>query len=179
MGYKHKTLRRTWISKPGKRTRRPIDTATQKDLIVQEVVRGILDAIYEPEFKEFEKLNKYTCTNYGFRPQKSCFDAVNNYKSTSRECKTIIEGDIIGAYNNVNHNKLIKILSHRIRDKKFLNVIRNLLEAGIMANNDRVINNLNGTPQGGIRHFYSIFTCLNLINTYTTNILSTQVFLRN
>ena len=148
--YKHKPLRQTWISKPGKKKRQPIDTAIQKDCIVQEAVRGILEAIYEPEFKEFEKLNNYTCTNYGFRPQKSCFDAVNNYKSTSRECKTIIEGDIIEAYNNVNHNKLIKILSHRIRDKKFLKVIRNLLEAGIIENDGRITNNLNGTPQGGI-----------------------------
>mgnify|MGYP001218549228 FL=1 len=53
--YKHKPLRGTWISKPGKKTRGPIDTATQKDRIVQEAVRGILEAIYEPEFKEFEK----------------------------------------------------------------------------------------------------------------------------
>ena len=148
--YKHKPLRGAWISKPGKKTRQPIDTATQKDRIVQEAVRGILEAIYEPEFKEFEKLNNYTCTNYGFRPQKSCFEAVNNYKSTSRGCKTIIKGDIIKAYNNVNHNKLIQILSHRIRDKKFLNVIRNLLEAGIMENHGRITHNLNGIPQGGI-----------------------------
>jgi retron-type reverse transcriptase len=148
--YKHKPLRGASISKPGKKTRRPMDTATQKDRIVQEAVRGILEAIYEPEFKEFEKLNNYTCTNYGFRPQKGCFDAVNNYKSTSKGCKTIIEGGIIKAYNNVNHNKLIQILSHRIRDKKFLNVIRNLLEAGIMENHGKITHNLNGIPQGGI-----------------------------
>ena len=68
--YKWSPTRRTLIPKPGKTTMRPIDTPTQKDTIAQEAIRGILEAIYEPIFSEFENQNNFICTNYGFRPIK-------------------------------------------------------------------------------------------------------------
>lgn len=141
--------RRTLIPKPGKTTLRPIDTPTQEDCIVQEAIRGILESIYEPEFKQFEQENGHLATNYGFRPNKSIKDAVEVLKFKGQPATYAIEGDIVGAYNNVDHDILLGILKRRILDKKFLNIIRSLLKAGIIENNIQ-IHSLKGTPQGGI-----------------------------
>lgn len=147
--YKWLPTRRTMIPKPGKKKLRPIDTPTQRDRIVQEALRGILEGIYEPEFREFEIKNNFQCSNYGFRPQKSCWEAVNTLKCKGQSTNYAIEGDITGAYNNVNHDILISILGKRIKDKKFLKIIRDLLKSGIMEK-DTYVHNLKGTPQGGI-----------------------------
>lgn len=147
--YVWKPSRRTLIPKPGKKTKRPIDTFTQKDRIVQEALRGILECIYEPEFKHFEELNKFKSTNYGFRPRKSCWDALEKLKIHGQSANYVIEGDIVGAYNNVNHDILISILERRIKDKTFIKLINRFLKAGIMECNIQQ-HNLLGTPQGGI-----------------------------
>ena len=154
--YDWKPTRRTWIPKPGKNKLCPIDTSTQKDRIVQEAIRGILECIFEPEFSQFEKQignetrpTVYKCTNYGFRPGKSAFQALYNLKNGGKLTNIGIEGDIQGAYNNVDHDLLLNILSKRIKDKKFLSVMRNLLKSGVMKNN-QIEPGLIGTPQGGI-----------------------------
>jgi group II intron reverse transcriptase/maturase len=147
--YSWKPTRRTWIPKPGKNKLRPIDTPTQEDRIVQEAIRGILENIFEPEFREFENQNKYLCTNYGFRPNKSTWDAANSLKIFGQATTYAIEGDISGAYNNVDHEVLINLLSKRIKDKKFIDVISKLLKSGIMEK-ERLTHNIKGTPQGGI-----------------------------
>ena len=144
-----KPTRRTWIPKPGKNKLRPIDTPTQEDRIVQEAIRGILESIYEPEFREFENHNNSTSTNYGFRPNKSTWNAVENLKIKGQATTYGIEGDISGAYNNVDHDILISLLTHRIKDKKFLKVISELLKSGVMEK-DKHIHTIKGTPQGGI-----------------------------
>lgn len=71
---------RTLIPKPGKKKKRPIDTPTQKDRIVQEAIRSILEAIFEPEFVKFETENNFLATNGGFRPGKSAFGCVDNLR---------------------------------------------------------------------------------------------------
>lgn len=147
--YKFKPARRVWIPKPGKNKKRPIDTPTQEDRIVQEAIRGILEAIYEPEFKEFESANKLRCTNFGFRPVKSTFDACTVLKMHGQRTNMVIEGDIKSAYNSINHDILISILERRIKDKKFINLIRELLRSGTM-DDGQFEHSLCGTPQGGI-----------------------------
>lgn len=147
--YKWSPVRRKWIPKPGKSELRPIDTPTQEDRIVQEAIRGILEAIFEPEFQEFEILNKYSSTNYGFRPNKSTQLAVDNIKLKGQRAIYVIEGDIKGAYNNVNHQILLRELKRRIKDKQFLKVIKEMLISGIMDTN-HFTHTLRGTPQGGI-----------------------------
>lgn len=141
--------RRVWIPKPGKNKKRPVYKPTQKDRIVQEAIRGILEAIYEPEFKEFESANNLRCTNFGFRPVKSTFDACTALKMHGQKTNMVIEGDIKSAYNSINHDILINILGRRIKDKKFINVIRELLRSGIM-DDGKFEHSLCGTPQGGI-----------------------------
>ena len=147
--YTFKPVTRTWIPKPGKKKKRPIDVPNQSDRIVQEAVRGILEAIYEPVFKEFGKKTKNLCNNYGFRPNQSCWSAIEKLKLHSNRCNIAIEGDIVSAYNNVDHDILLKILSRRIKDNKFLKLIKDMLKSGIM-DNGNFHHSLNGTPQGGI-----------------------------
>ena len=142
-------VRRVMIDKPGKKTKRPIDTPTQENRIVQEAIRGILESIFEPEFVEFEKKNKGVCSNYGFRPNKSTWDAVDRLKLLGRGTTQVVEGDIVGAYNNVNHDILISILKRRIKDKLFLSTIKGMLESGVFFEGKH-IHSLVGTPQGGI-----------------------------
>lgn len=147
--YEFKPVRRTWIPKPGKNPKRPIDVPNQSDRIVQEAVREILEAIYEPVFAEFQEKTNNLCSNYGFRPKKSCWSAIKKLELHSRRCNVVIEGDIVSAYNNVNHDILLQILQRRIRDKKFLKLIEKMLKSGIM-DEGKFEHSLNGTPQGGI-----------------------------
>lgn len=147
--YKFKPGNRTWIPKPGKKSKRPIDTPTQKDRIVQEAIRGILECIYEPEFKEWESYTNNYSTNFGFRTGLGCWDALYNIKSKSQGCTWVIEGDFHNAYNAIDHSLLLSILKIRIKDKKFLNIIDNLLKAGVMEEN-KYTETLSGVPQGGI-----------------------------
>lgn len=147
--YKFKPVKRTWIPKPGKKKKRPIDVPTQSDRIVQEAVRGILEAIYEPEFVAWGKKTDYLSNNFGFRPQHSCWNALETIQKKSQRCTVVIEGDVTGAYNNVDHDILLSILQRRIKDKKFLELIKKMLKSGIMEKKT-FEHSIIGTPQGGI-----------------------------
>lgn len=149
--YVFKPVRRTLISKPGKPTKkRPINTPSQRDRIVQEALRGILEAVFEPEFVSLDKASEYRSSNYGFRPDKQPFDAVDSFRSKGQRCNYVIEGDISSAYNSIRHTTLINCISRRIKDKAFLKVIRDCLRSGIMEKDGKVIHSLTGTRQGGI-----------------------------
>lgn len=147
--YEFSPAKRTWIPKPGKKKKRPIDVPTQSDRIVQEAVRGMLDAIYEPVFKELGELTKNLSNNYGFRPRLGCWSAVDKIEKHARHCNIVIEGDIVSAYNNVDHDILLNILRERITDKKFLNLIKQMLKSGVM-DGENFEHTISGTPQGGI-----------------------------
>jgi retron-type reverse transcriptase len=147
--YEFSPVKRTWIPKPGKNKKRPLDVPTQSDRIVQEAVRGILEAIYEPVFIEQGLLTNGLSNNYGFRPKNSTWTAMERIKKHARRCNLVIEGDIVSAYNNVDHAILLKILRKRIKDKKFLRIIKRMLKSGIMDQRNYE-HSLVGTPQGGI-----------------------------
>lgn len=148
--YQPDPTRRVMIPKPNKPGKfRPIDTPTQLDRIVQEAARGILEAVYEPEFRDFEENTNHprSSTNFGFRVQKSCWEAIFTLRSQCQGTTWVIEGDFSGAYNNIDHTILLNLISKRIPDKKFLKLIRKFLESGIMyeGNYEHTLKGMMGT----------------------------------
>ena len=141
-------VRRIWIPKPGKFTKRPLGIPSFADKFIQEAMRGILESIYEPEFTNFSNRTKL-CDNFGFRPNKSCWDAIEHFTKYGQKTTFVIEGYIKGAYDNVNHKILINIISKRIKDKNFIDLLQRFLDAGIM-DEGKYEHSLLGVPQGGV-----------------------------
>ena len=151
-------VRRKYIPKKNNRKKkRPLGIPSFEDKLVQEVVRKILEAIYEPLFLE---------TSHGFRPNRSCQTALFQVKSTCRGTKWVVEGDITGCFDNVDHDILLKILSRKISDGRFLELIRRFLKVGYFESN-QVKNSLSGVPKAASSvQFFLISICTNLTHTW-------------
>ena len=119
---------------------RPLGIPAFEGKLVQEVVRMILEAIYEGHFET---------TSHGFRPKRSCHTALLHIQKTFNGAKWFIEGDIKGFFDNIDHDVLVQILRERISDDRFIRLIRKFLKAGYVE--DWTFHNTySGTPQGGI-----------------------------
>ena len=119
---------------------RPLGIPAFEDKLVQEVVRMLLEAIYEGHFET---------TSHGFRPKRSCHTALLHIQKTFNGAKWFIEGDIKGFFDNIDHDVLVGILRERISDDRFIRLIRKFLKAGYVE--DWTFHNTySGTPQGGI-----------------------------
>lgn len=142
MAYRPQPVRRTYIPKPGTNKQRPLGIPAYEDKLVQAAVVAILEPIYEGDFID---------DSYGFRPQRSCHDALRALSRTveSGTVNWIVEADIKGFFDNVNHEWLMKFLAHRIDDKRVLRLIRRFLRAGVMENGSLQASE-QGTPQGGV-----------------------------
>lgn len=120
--------------------KRPLTIAPPRDKLVQECIRMILEAIYEPSFSEY---------SHGFRPNRSCHTALRALRQKFVMAKWFIEGDISKCFDSIDHNKLMSILGKRIKDQRFLDLIRKALKAGYMEFS-RYSSSIAVTPQGSI-----------------------------
>ena len=129
------------IPKPNGKIRK-LAIANFEDKIVQLAIKKLVEAIYEPKF-----LNNM----FGFRPHKSCHDCLK-YLNKCIEIKYtnyILDADIRGYFDNINHDKLMKCLEKHIKDTNLLRLIKRFLKAGIMENGVYIKGEV-GTPQGSI-----------------------------
>ena len=117
---------------------RPLGIPSADDKLVQEVVRMILEAIYEPTFSRY---------SHGFRPKRSCHTALSEIKTTFSGVQWVIEGDIKACFDSFDHHVLINILRRRIKDEHFIALMWKMLKAGYMEQ-WTYRHTYSGTPQG-------------------------------
>ena len=132
-------VRRVNIPKPKGGTR-PLGLPTWTDKLLQEVIRMILEAYYEPQFSD---------RSHGFRPGRGCHTALSNVVDHWTGVRWFVEGDIKGCFDNIDHEVLLSVLGEKLHDNRFLRLLKYLLKAGYMED-WKYGRTLSGTPQGGV-----------------------------
>jgi group II intron reverse transcriptase/maturase len=138
--YRWTPTRRVYIEKKHSTKKRPISVPTWSDKLLQEVIRLILEAYYEPTFSD---------ASHGFRPGRGCDTALKDIYHNWHGTTWFIEGDIEACFDSLNHEIMLDILAESFHDKRFLRLIKELLRAGYLED-WKYNKTLSGAPQGGI-----------------------------
>ena len=141
--YRARPVRRRWIAKAGSVKMRPLGIPVLEDKIVQQAVRMILEPIWENDFAD---------ESIGYRPGRSPRAATQELGEALHDGKHrwVVEADIKGFFDHINHDWLVKMLEQRIADRSLIRIIRKWLKAGVMEELNQWSPSSEGTPQGGI-----------------------------
>ncbi len=141
---KSKPTRRVWIPKPGKEEKRPLGIPTMYDRALQGVVKAALEPEWEASFED---------TSYGFRPGRSCHDAIRHIKDAIQgKAKYVLDADIAKCFDRINHTALLNKINYNGRIRR---QIKSWLKSGVI---DQGIFTAvtDGTPQGGVSALRSV-----------------------
>ena len=158
--YEWKPVRRTYILKQDRKSKRPLGMPGWRDKLLMEVIRMVLEAYYEPQFRN---------CSHGFRPGRGChtaLDAVSKWNGV----RWFIEGDIKGCFDNIDWNVTLGILRRNIKDEDFLRLLKGMLEAGYVED-WKYHQTYSGTPQGGIVSPLLANIVLNELDVFVEDVL--------